>query len=184
MRRSVAEAYHNGGELQGEIAMLRALTFAILFAVPAVAQEHQHSAAPAEKLGTVRFATSCNAEAQPSFGRAMALLHSFEFGHAIEGFSTALKADSSCAIAEWGIALSRWSNPFAIGIRPAAQLRPGLDAVERAKSIGAKTERERAYIAAVSRLYTDFEKTDQRGRVLAYRDAMAALASAYPNDIE
>src|SRR2546426_765640 len=167
-----------------EMIMLRALTVAMLFAVPAVAQEHQHGAAPAEKLGTVRFATSCSAEAQPSFGRAMALLHSFEFAKAIEGFSAALKADPSCAIAEWGIAMSRWSNPFAIGIRPAAQLQTGLEAVARAKAIGAKTERERAYIAAVSRLYTDFEKIDQRSRVLAYRDAMAILAATYPNDIE
>src|SRR5439155_1345376 len=121
---ALAEAYHSGRDLQGELAMLRALTVAMLFAVPAVAQEHQHGAAPAEKLGTVRFATSCNADAQPSFARAMALLHSFEFARAIEGFSAALKTDPSCAIAEWGIAMSRWSNPFAIGIRPAAQLQP------------------------------------------------------------
>jgi len=164
--------------------MLRALTVAMLFAVPAVAQEHQHGAAPAEKLGTVRFATSCNADAQPSFARAMALLHSFEFARAIEGFSAALKTDPSCAIAEWGIAMSRWSNPFAIGIRPAAQLQPGLDAVARAKAIGAKSERERAYIDAVSRLYADFDTIDQRSRVLAYRDAMAAVAATYPTDIE
>jgi len=164
--------------------MARALILAILLAVPTVAQEHQHGAAPGEKLGTVRFDTSCNAEARPDFARAMALLHSFEFARAIDGFSATLKADPSCAIAAWGIALSRWSNPFAIGIRPAAQLKQGLDAVERARSIGAKTERERAYIAAVSRLYTDFEKADQRSRILAYRDAMAALASAYPTDLE
>jgi hypothetical protein len=166
------------------MAMVRALILAMLFSVPAVAQEHQHGAAPGEKLGTVRFDTSCSAEAQPAFARAMALLHSFEFAKAIEGFSTTLKADPSCAIAEWGIAMSRWSNPFAIGIRPAAQLQTGLDAVTQANAIGAKTERERAYVAAVSQLYTDFEKIDQRSRVLAYRDAMAALAAKYPNDIE
>src|SRR5882762_11092342 len=156
--------------------MLRGLILAMLFAAPAVVREHQHGAAPSEKLGTVHFATSCSAEAQPPFGRAMALLHSFEFASAIEGFSAALKADPSCAIAEWGIALSRWSNPFAIGIRPATQLKPGLDAVARARAIGARTARERAYIDAVARLYTDFETVDQRARVLSYRDAMAAMA--------
>ena len=164
--------------------MLRGLMLAMLLAAPAVAQEHQHGAAPSEKLGTVHFATSCNAQAQPPFGRAMALLHSFEFGRAIDDFSATLKADPSCAIAEWGIALSRWTNPFAIGIRPANQLKPGLDAVARARAIGAKTPRERAYIDAVARLYTDFETVDQRARVLAYRDAMAAVASAYPDDLE
>ena len=57
---------------------------------------------------------------------------------AIEGFAATLKADPSCAIAEWGIALSRWGNPFAAGIRPAAPLQQGRDAVDRAKAIGAK----------------------------------------------
>ena len=41
----------------------------------------------------------------------MALLHSFEFGPAIDAFNTVLGVDSNCAIAYWGIALSHWSNP-------------------------------------------------------------------------
>jgi tetratricopeptide (TPR) repeat protein len=160
-----------------------AAVVALLFARGTNAQDHDH-AASAEKLGTVVFATSCSAAAQPQFNRAVALLHSFEFARAIDAFGATLTTDPGCAIAEWGIALSRWNNPFGVGIRPAGPLKQGRDAVERAKRIGAKTERERAYVDAVSRLYTDVDAIDQPTRVAAYRDAMAKLAAAYPDDGE
>ena len=94
------------------------------------------------------FQTSCTAAAQPAFGRAMALLHSFEFAPAIESFTAAGTADPGCAIASWGIAVSRWGNPFAAGIKSPAQLEAGRAAIAKARTIGAKTERERDYIAA------------------------------------
>lgn len=156
----------------------------VFFAGTGVAQEHQHAPAPGEKLGTVHFVTSCNAAAQPQFDRAVALLHSFQFGPATEAFRTTLQADPSCAIAYWGIGLSQWTNPFGVFTRPAQRLQLGREAVEQGKKLGAKTERERAYLDAVSRLYADYEKTDQRARVLAYEQAMSNLASAYPDDHE
>lgn len=155
----------------------------LMFALGANAQDHEHARAD-EKLGIVTFATSCSAAAQRQFNRAVALLHSFEFLRAIDAFGTTLTTDPSCAMAEWGIALSRWSNPFAVGLRPAGALQQGRDAVERARTIGAKTARERAYVDAVSRLYADFETRDQAARVLAYRDGMSEVAAAYPNDRE
>jgi tetratricopeptide (TPR) repeat protein len=154
----------------------------LMLAMGAKAQDHQHPAS--EKLGTVAFATSCSAAAQPQFNRAVALLHSFEFPRAIDAFGATLKTDPSCAMAEWGIALSRWSNPFTVGLRRPAPLQQGRDAVERARKIGTKTERETAYVDAVSRLYADFEKTEQAARVAAYRDAMSRVAAAYPDDSE
>src|SRR6266436_9125770 len=173
---------HHGGA-----TMLRAQIFAAwvlaLWAGSSIAQEHQHSTAP-EKLGTVRFATSCKPAAQKQFDRGVALLHSFQFSRAIDGFNTALKADSSCAIAYWGIALSHWSNPFAPGLKVSSQLQDGWQAAKRGQSLGARTEREQAYISAVSKLYADFEKTPEQTRLLAYRDAMAEVALHYPQDHE
>ncbi len=122
--------------------------------------------------------------AQASFDHAMALLHSFEFGPAIDGFNETLKTDPGCAMAYWGIAVSRWTNPFAATIRPPAQLQQGLQAITQARTAGPKTERERAYVEAAAKLYTDSETLDQRARVLAYEKAMAALAAAYPTDRE
>jgi tetratricopeptide (TPR) repeat protein len=169
------------------MTMLYARVFVacVLIMVPlsSIAQEHHHAAA-GEKLGTVHFASSCNAAAQQQFDRAVTLLHSFQFSHAIDGFDTTLKTDPSCAIAYWGIALSHWGNPFAAGLKATSQLQDGQKAAERGRAIGAKTERERTYIAAVSKLYVDFEKTPQQARLLAYRDAMAEIALHYPQDHE
>src|SRR5437763_3010201 len=96
---------------------MRCLLGLTLGATP-LAQEHQHAAG--EQLGTVHFQTSCNPSAQEQFDHAMAWLHSFEFGPAIETFTATAKADPGCAIAYWGIALGRWTNPFVATIRPPA----------------------------------------------------------------
>lgn len=156
-------------------------SFAIL--TPALAaQEHTHP--PAQEFGTVRFATSCSAAAQASVTRAVALLHSFAFPQAVDGFNAALKTDPKCAIAYWGLALSAWGNPFAAGIKPDAQLQRGLDATRLGRAIDARTDREREYLVAVSQLFENVHAIDQRTRVLAYRDAMARLSARYPDDSE
>ena len=149
--------------------------------VAARAQDHQHPTGG--RLGTVHFETSCAASARPVFDQAMALLHSFEFGPAIEGFSATLKIDPACAMAHWAVAIARWSNPFAATIRPPSQLQQGLEAIARARAAApepiasAPTSRQR-------RNSTMPPTNDQRGRVVAYEQAMAALAAAYPSDRE
>ena len=154
----------------------------ILLASSAMAQEHQHGSG--DRLGAVHFATSCNEGAQTEFDRGVALLHSFQFNRAIEGFNAVLGKDSTCGIAYWGIALSDWSNPVAPGAKDKSQLQAGRESAERGKTAGAKTERERAYLAAVGKLYSDYENTLQRARLIAYRDAMHEVAAKYPEDHE
>jgi len=143
----------------------------------------QHHDEPG-RLGTVHFANSCRADVQPTFIRGVALLHSFEFGTAIDAFKAAVDADRSCTIALWGIGLAQWGNPFANMQRSPAQLQAGRTTVQSASAAGAKTARERDYIAAVSALYDRFEAVDQTARMRAYRDAMAQLSARYPDDPE
>jgi hypothetical protein len=148
----------------------------------ALADEHQHGTV--DKLGSVHFVTSCNGAAQNDIDRAVALLHSFEFGRAIDEFRVALTSDGTCTIAYWGIALSDWGNPFAPGKIDKRLLQLGRESVERGEMLGATTERERAYLAAVSNLYRNFESTPQKARWLAYRNAMGEVAAKYPKDQE
>jgi hypothetical protein len=164
--------------------MIRARVIAVfLLTVGAnLPQEHQH--ANGEKLGEVHFATSCNEVAQKEFNRAVALLHSFQFSRAIEGFNAVPRDDATCGIAYWGVALSDWSNPFAAGMKDNGQLQLGRESAERGKTVGAKTERERAYLAAVSKLSDDYESTPQQARLIVYRDAMRDVAANYPEDHE
>jgi len=155
------------------------------FMVPAFAAYSQQHAHPPEKLGIVHFPTTCNPKVAPQFDRAVALLHSFEFGASIKGFNEVLAADSTCAMAHWGIALSRWTNPMAAGNRSVALLRDGKQSADAATRLGAgASDRERGYIQAVSQLYDDFEKKDQRTRVLAYERAMNDLVARNPADTE
>ena len=121
-----------------------------LGASSSIAHEHQHGSG--EKLGLVHFATSCNEAAQKEFNRAVALLHSFQFGGAIEGFNAVLGKDATCGIAYWGISLSDWSNPFAPGIKDKGQLQLGRESAERGKNAGVKTER--SYVVANKYLET------------------------------
>src|SRR5438477_5903315 len=154
------------------------------FATYSQVQEHHHDT-PTENLGTVHFATSCDPKVAPQFDRAVALLHSFEFGASIRAFNDVLATDSTCAMAYWGIALSRWTNPMATGNRSVALLQQGKQAVDAAMRLEAHaSERERGYINAVSQLYDDFEHKDQRTRVVAYEHAMNELAMRQPADTE
>src|SRR6266702_7270581 len=135
-----------------------------------------------QRLGTVHFATSCNETAQRRFDRGMRYQHSFWYAQAKEIFEDTLKADPSCAIAYWGIALSLLSNPHSAPT-PASQPE-GLAALQKGKALGAKTEREREYIDSLLVLYTDYDKVPRGPRVQAYLKAVEALAQHYPDDDE
>ncbi|HET7884738.1 MAG TPA: hypothetical protein VFL62_00800 [Bradyrhizobium sp.] len=135
-----------------------------------------------QKLGKVHFATTCNEVAQRRFDRAMRYQHSFWYAESKEIYEEAIKADDACAIAYWGIALSLLANPHSA--IPAPNLAPGLAAIEKAKAIGAKSERERDYIDAMSVMYVDYDKIPQQVRIQSYLKKMEALAAKYPDDDE
>ncbi|MGI9078597.1 MAG: hypothetical protein ACR2G6_14895, partial [Gemmatimonadaceae bacterium] len=103
-----ALAPHNEAARSASDIVAAAAVLLILPGFAAYPQDHAHPEQAAEKLGTVHFATSCKPRVAPQFNRAVALLHSFEFGASIRAFNELLAADSTCAMAQWGIALSRW----------------------------------------------------------------------------
>jgi tetratricopeptide (TPR) repeat protein len=144
---------------------------------PLVAQDNVD-----QQLGNVHFETSCNEVAQRRFDRAMRYQHSFWYTPAKEIFEEVLKADASCVIAYWGIALTLLDNPH--NAIPKGNLAPGLAAIQKAKDMGAKTERERDYIDAMLVMYADYDKLSHVRRIRSFRDALEKLAAKYPNDDE
>jgi len=166
------------------LTIATALTLGITTTLPAdpSAQQHDHGAAPG-RLGAVHFATSCAPAVRRDFDRGIAMLHSFWFSAAIESFSSVLETDPRCVMAQWGIAMSWWGNPFA-GFRSPQALQAGLTALDAAKAAGAGTEREQAYLAAVDLLFRDAATVDQRTRTVKYEKAMEALAGRYADDVE
>ena len=96
---------------------------------------------------------------------------------------------------QWGVAMT-WSHP--LWAAPTEnELKAGLDAVQKAEAAGAKTQRERDYIAAVAAYSRAGQgpasgavgqschgPTDQGTRRAAFAKAMERLHATYPDDIE
>jgi hypothetical protein len=168
------------------IALALALA-AALAAEPLFAQaqpQHDHAAAGDQVGGdSVSFLTSCAPALRQDFNRAVALLHSFWFAQAIAAFEGVAAKDPSCGIAYWGVALSRWGNPFA-GLRSPQQIELGRAAIQKAQAMGSATPRERAFIAAVAELFTSGDAGTQRARTVAYEQAMERIVRDFPGDME
>ena len=129
--------------------MLTAIAFASLPLVSTITTPASAQQEGERQLGSVHFATSCNDTAQRRFDRAMRYQHSFWYKQSAEIFAEALAADPKCAIALYGVALSLLNNPH--GQPPAPNLATGLEAITKAREIGAQngaqngtvTQRER-----------------------------------------
>src|SRR5438445_8892583 len=160
---------------------LLALTF---FAASAAADEKDqaHHHPRPEKLGTVSFPTSCAPAVQARFVRAVALLHSFWYDEAEKAFGEVAAADPSCALAQWGVAMSLY-HPIWAAPTP-AELKRGQEAVAKARAAGAPTERERDYVAAIEVFFHDADTVDHRTRAAAYEKAMERVYERYPDDRE
>jgi len=161
------------------------LLLSCLLSISIVAdEEHQHPAGDPEKLGTVSFPISCAPAAQKQFERGVAMMHSFWYEEAERTFNEVAKADPGCAMAYWGLAMS-YFHPIWDGRGPDATiLKKGWEAVEKAKLLAPKTERERDYVTAIEAFYKDSDKLDHRTRVLAYENAMERVYTRYPQDRE
>jgi hypothetical protein len=150
--------------------------------VPAAFAQHEHPAGDPTKLGKVSFPVSCDPSVQQQFSSAVAMLHSFWYEKASETFAAIAEKDPTCGMAYWGIAMTYyhqiWSAPGP------ADLKAGSAFMEKAKQVGAKTQRERDYIAAIEVFYKDSDKIDHGTRALAYERVMEQLQARYADDHE
>ena len=152
------------------------LTVLLLFAGTPLAAAHD-----GEKVGSVKFLTSCAPAVQGDFERAVALLHSFWYEEALKAFTAITAKDPHCAMGYWGIAMSvyypLWQPPSA------AMLQQGAAALEKARGLTA-SPREKDYIAAIESYYRDSDKIDHKTRAVSYEKAMAQVYARYPDDRE
>jgi len=168
------------------LGKLLVVAFIVLAAPPALAagREKPGFGPPSgtDDIGQVRFPVSCSSQAQERFQRALAILHSFWYEEAERRFSEVAETDPGCAMAFWGIAMSRyhqlWEQPSP------EDLRRGREAVEKAKAAGKPSDREKAYIAAMESFYRDSDRLDHRARAVRYEKAMKELSDRYPEDLE
>jgi tetratricopeptide (TPR) repeat protein len=145
--------------------------------------DHTPRTARLEQLGELNFPVSCNVAAQQEFNRAMALFHSFWFDPAKVSFAKVLQHDPECGMAYWGISIVSMGNPFTWPTNPSAS-KAGEPAAAEANRVGAKSERERDYIAALGTFFKDWETTEFRPRAIAFEKALEGVAAKYPKDEE
>src|SRR5260370_11835855 len=166
----------------GTITLLWAFCLLLtLIGRAASGQEHEHGAEGS--LGTVEFQVSCTAEAQESFTRGVALLHSFTYEESAEAFRVAAAKDPRCAMALWGMAMTEYHQLWQPYAGP-AELQRGAAEIQKARELKPGTPREKDYIEALGIFYDGREQRGQAGRANAYREAMPGGHGRKPKDPE
>src|SRR5438067_1194777 len=145
--------------------------------------------------GTVDFKVSCTPAARPEFVRGVAFLHSFFYEEARRIFTDVAAKDPTCAMAQWGIAMTWW-HPIWTPPTP-DEMSAGKAAIEKAMGMTAGTERERGFIQALNVYYNSSDSPNAgavgqschgpvgaRDRVVAYEKAMRQLSEKYPDNFE
>ena len=157
------------------VSALLVLVFVIALPWPGFAQN--------DKLGKVTFPTSCDAKVQGHFERGVAMLHSYWFTEARKVFDAVLQQDAGCAMAYWGLAVNYLGNSLAAAPSP-KDVAAALDALEKARAVGAKTQRERDWIETIGAYYRDADTLSVDARLAAYTRAMERMTQRYPEDFE
>src|ERR1700720_630958 len=168
--------------IRGHSKIVSVLLLILLCPIICEAQEEHHHHESGEQIGRVSFGVSCSKEAQKKFNRAVAWLHSFEYSESERAFDEIATIDPQCAMAYWGVAMSLYHQLWAQPSRD--ELEKGARAVQKARQIGAKTNRERDYIEAIAQFYQDGEELDYATRASRYENAMESLYKRYPSDRE
>ncbi len=176
------------------------LLFSLFFTFTAFAADddqdkdhHHHEDLTETQLGTVHFPISCAPSVEKPFARGVALLHSFWYEEAEKEFIDIAKTDPHCAMAHWGIAMSiwhqLWNEPDSKVIQRG--FKESLEATviqsfgpDQMTSKTPATQREDAYIAAITAFYSHSDKLDHAARAKAYSDAMKKVYESYPDDHE
>lgn len=143
--------------------------------------DHAHEGPPPERLGRVNFPDECRPAAHARFERAVALLHSFWYEEAARSFAAVGETDSTCALAEWGLAMSAlhplWTPPTP------EQHAAARAHAERAVALSRPGTRSRDYAEAIAAYYRG-DGVPDRTRLATYERAMANVARRRPADEE
>ncbi len=124
-----------------------------------------------------------NAEAQAYFDQGLTMCFAFNHDEAIRSFRKAAELDPKLAMAHWGIAYALGTNYN----RPidSLQAKGAFAAIRKADSLRSfASPAECDYIDAMMKRYSADVKADYMRNEMAYRDAMRALSSKYPDDMD
>jgi hypothetical protein len=160
------------------------LSVLALFAIHVLSlSQEQHRHPVPTQLGQVSFLTSCSPNTQEAFNRGVALLHSFAYTDARKQFLQIAQDDPHCAMAYWGIAMSSYHQLWDPPLIP-LDIQTGVREILTARSLGAPTPREQAFIDALVLIFRDAPRIPYSIRALAYEKSMESLAAKNLDDPE
>ncbi len=135
-------------------------------------------------LGTAHHTvTTRSPVAQKYFDQGLRLCYAFNHDEAIRAFREAARLDPSCAMAHWGAAFALGPN-VNLPVDPARE-KEAFGEVQKAKALASRaTPRERTWIEALARRYSDDPKADLHALDRAFADAMRELSAKYPDDLD
>lgn len=139
-------------------------------------------------LGTFhRKITTRSPLAQKYFDQGMRFTWAFNHDEATRSFAKAAMIDPQCASCYWGVALSLGPN-YNMPMMSSPRGRVGWHAVRNAEANAHRaTPIEGALIAAVGQRYrgsSEVDPSNSKPLLLAYVNAMRAVAMKYPNDLD
>jgi tetratricopeptide (TPR) repeat protein len=153
-----------------------------------VAQHHDSSGASPARIFTGlgeqhHPVSTSNHEAQRFFDQGLTFVYAFNHDEAVRSFQKAAELDSNLAIAHWGVALALGPN-INSDVDPDRE-KAAFEAVHKALSLSAGApENERSYIEALAKRYSTDPKADLKKLAVQYKDAMKAVVSRYPDDLD
>jgi len=135
-----------------------------------------------EGIQGVHFPISTRREdAQKFFDQGMAFVYAFNHDEAVRSFRRAAELDPASPMPWWGVALALGPN-INLDIDTQRE-RAAYDAVQKAVALAVRAPaKERAYVAALARRYSNDPKADLKALAVEYKDAMRQLTRTYPND--
>ncbi len=169
------------------VTVLLTLLLAATPAVAGTAQDHSHdhdqTATHSGDRGVVDFGVSCSEEVQDDFDEALALVHHMMYEQAREEFQQITERAPECAMAHWGVAMTRFQPLWPT--RPDAEaLAAGHQEVQKAMELGPGSERERALVAAAEAFYREPETASWWTRIERWAEAMESAHQAHGEDLD
>ena len=127
--------------------------------------------------------TTSSPRAQLFFNQGLTLTFGFNHREAGRSFREVARLDPDCAMAYWGQALVLGPN-INMPMPPDAEAQ-AYELIQKAVALKAKvSERERAYIDALAKRYSNEDKPDRKTIDRAYAEAARQLSERYPDDLD
>ena len=155
--------------------LTKAITLFLIGAAGGAVAEDQNA-----KLGQVSFETSCTQAGEAAFETGLLLLHHMMYRQSAKAFEKSVAVDPNCAMAQWGIAMTKFHPLWPGGPTP-EETAAGRVAAKTLSEMDHGSSREAAFIKAVLAFY-EGKDVPYRKRLTAWAVQQRAVLDGFPDD--